>query len=129
MEGDERCLPACTMRRSAGCMLVRRARSERSVLIDVLAGSVRGIVLLPETVLTKICIVSSASEPDELMLEMLDVRCMVAGRERVVVVRESCLVVGGDDAVVAELGPGQITEIAAATTTDSKQVGSRQLRG
>ena len=36
------------------------------------------LLLLPETVLTKICIVSSASELDELMLEMLEVRRMVA---------------------------------------------------
>ena len=36
------------------------------------------VLLLPDTVLTKICIVSSDSEPEELMLEMLDVRCMVA---------------------------------------------------
>jgi hypothetical protein len=34
--------------------------------------------LLPETVLTKICIVSSDSELDELMLLMLDERRMVA---------------------------------------------------
>lgn len=40
----------------------------------------RGInlLLLPDTVLTKICIVSSDSELQELMLLMLDVRRMVA---------------------------------------------------
>jgi len=44
----------------------------------------RGInsLLLPDTVLTKICIVSSDSELEELMLLMLDVRRMVAGLER-----------------------------------------------
>jgi hypothetical protein len=67
------------MRRSEGFeRLVRRARSERRVLMDVLEGIVRGIVLVPETVLTKICIVSSDSELDELMLLMLDERRMVA---------------------------------------------------
>jgi hypothetical protein len=34
--------------------------------------------LLPDTVLTKICIVSSDSELDELMLLMLDERRMLA---------------------------------------------------
>lgn len=68
------------MRRSAGEeRLVRRARRDRRVLIEVLEGIVRGIVSLPETVLTKICIVSSDSEVDELMLEMLDVRRMMIG--------------------------------------------------
>jgi carbon starvation protein CstA len=100
VEGEERCLPACTRRRSDGVLrLVRRASSERSVLIDVFGGSVRGIagvllvcilmrcahmqldaeyvLLVPETFLMKICMVSSFSEPDELMLEMLDERRMV----------------------------------------------------
>jgi hypothetical protein len=36
------------------------------------------LLLLPETVLTKICIVSSDSELEELMLEMLDERRIVA---------------------------------------------------
>jgi hypothetical protein len=36
------------------------------------------VLLLPETVLMKICIVSSVSELELLMLEMLDVRRMVA---------------------------------------------------
>jgi len=52
------------------------------VLIDVFEGIVRGIVLLPDTVLTKICIVSSDSELDELMLLMLDERRIVAVAER-----------------------------------------------
>jgi len=73
------------MRRSEGVeRLVRRARRERRVLIDVFEGIVRGIVLLPETVLTKICIVSSDSELDELMLLMLDERRIVAVAERAV---------------------------------------------
>jgi hypothetical protein len=38
--------------------------------------------LVPETVLTKICIVSSDSELDELMLLMLDERRMAAVAER-----------------------------------------------
>ncbi|KAH9879854.1 hypothetical protein J1614_001878 [Plenodomus biglobosus] len=119
VEGEERCFPAWTMRRSAGEeRLVRRARRDRRVLIEVLEGIVRGIAMetlvslwswpwewmgsfvsschaqfrdseprlwrrdslsLPETVLTKICIVSSDSEVDELMLEMLDVRRMMIG--------------------------------------------------
>ena len=46
LAGEERCLPAWTMRRSAGeARLVRRARRERSVLIEVLAGIVRGIAV------------------------------------------------------------------------------------
>lgn len=56
----------------------------------------KDILLLPDTVLTKICIVSSLSELSELMLEMLDVRrimlsavmwncCCVADRARKVV--------------------------------------------
>lgn len=71
------------MRRSEGVGYeVRRARSERSVDIDVLEGIERGIVLAPETVLTKICIVSSLSELLELMLEMLEERrMMVSGGE------------------------------------------------
>jgi len=36
------------------------------------------VLLVPETFLMKICIVSSFSEPAELMLEMLDERRMVA---------------------------------------------------
>ena len=44
VSGDERCLPAWTMRRSEGAeKLVRRARRERSVLMDVFEGIVRGI--------------------------------------------------------------------------------------
>lgn len=58
---------------------VRRARRERRVDIDVVEGMVRGIVESPDTVLMKICIVSSVSEV-ELRLEMLEVRCMVAWR-------------------------------------------------
>lgn len=78
--GDDRCLPAWTMRRSEGVGYeVRSARRERSVDIEVFEGIERGIVLEPETVLTKICIVSSLSEPEELMLEMLDVRRIMVG--------------------------------------------------
>jgi hypothetical protein len=58
-------------------MFVRRARRERRVLIEVFEGMVRGIVLVPDTVLTKICIVSSGSELAELMLLMLAERAMV----------------------------------------------------
>lgn len=50
--------------------------------IEVFDGMVSGMVLWPETFLMKICMVSSSDE-DELILEMLDVRCMAAG-ERVV---------------------------------------------
>lgn len=60
-------------------MFVRRARRERRVLIEVFEGMLRGIVLLPETVLTKICIVSSGSEPEELMELMLAERAMLEG--------------------------------------------------
>ena len=110
---EDRCLPAYTRRRSVGSgRLVRRASSERSVEMEVLAGIDRGIAgkksvmhtkgdlfverlagsevrnagirdsdLLesPDTFLTKMCIVSSTSEPMELMLEMLsERRIMVA---------------------------------------------------
>lgn len=47
------------------------------MLIEVFEGMVRGIVLVPDTVLTKICVVSSDSELEELMLEMLAERAMV----------------------------------------------------
>lgn len=59
-------------------MLVRKARSERSVLIEVFVGSVRGMVLVPATFFTKICMVSSDSEAAEVMEEMLSERCMMA---------------------------------------------------
>lgn len=75
--GDDRCLPACMRRRSEGRVLVRRARRVRRVEMDVLRGRVRGIVFRPEMSLTKICMVSS-SEVLELMLEMLELRRMVA---------------------------------------------------
>lgn len=61
------------------------------MLIDVFEGIVRGIVLLPDTVLTKICIVSSDSELDELMLLMLDERRIVAVAERQVRVGVVCV--------------------------------------
>lgn len=77
-------------------MLVRRARSERRVLIEVFEGMLRGIVLLPDTVLTKICIVSSASEAVEDMLLMLEERAMVAVLV-VVVVAVVIAEVAGDD--------------------------------
>lgn len=48
MSDEERCLPAWTMRRSEGVeRLVRRARRERRVLIDVFEGIVRGIADAP----------------------------------------------------------------------------------
>jgi len=50
---------------------------EVRVCIVVDAGIVNGIVLWPETSLTKICIVSSSTEDVELMLETLDVRRIV----------------------------------------------------
>jgi hypothetical protein len=90
------------MRRSEGVeRLVRRARRERRVLMDVFEGIVRGIVLLPETVLTKICIVSSDSELDELML---DERRMMAVVERAVggYGAERTCEAGDDDGVVGE---------------------------
>lgn len=44
VEGEVRCLPAWTRRREdGGERLVRRARRERSVLMEVFGGSVRGI--------------------------------------------------------------------------------------
>lgn len=44
VSGEERCLPAWTMRRSEGlCRLVRRARRERRVRIEVFEGMVSGI--------------------------------------------------------------------------------------
>jgi hypothetical protein len=39
----ERCLPACTRRRSVGEVLVRRLRRVTSVDIDVFEGRLRGI--------------------------------------------------------------------------------------
>lgn len=40
---EERCLPACTRRRSRGDVLVRRLRRVTSVDIEVLGGRVSGI--------------------------------------------------------------------------------------
>ncbi len=103
VDDEHRCLPAWTMRTSEGVATeVRSARRDRNVDIEVLGGRVRGIAMwvvsrgvwfrisecrgsgwngnilfVPETVLTKICIVSSLSDMAELMLEMLDVRCMM----------------------------------------------------
>ena len=100
VEADDRCFPAYTRRRSAGSgRLVRSASRLRRVAMEVLAGIERGIAAArqygacetlgprrfrgsepqipsgyllesPDTFLTKMCIVSSASEPMELMLEM-----------------------------------------------------------
>jgi hypothetical protein len=98
--GVERCLPACTRRRSVAGRLWRRARREARVAIEVEEGIVRGmaggvlacvscmnsrrldhkradVLLVPETLLTKICMVSS-SEDMELMLLMLLERRIVA---------------------------------------------------
>lgn len=77
--GEERCLPAWTRRRSEAGRLWRRARRVDRVDIEVDGGRVRGIVDVPETSLTKICIVSS-SEACELMLEMLLERRMMVCR-------------------------------------------------
>jgi len=80
--GDERCLPACTRRRSDddvdddGGRPVRTARRVVSVEIVVVEGTVRGIVLCPETPLTNIWMESSSAELTELRLEELDVRRM-----------------------------------------------------
>lgn len=79
-EAEERCLPACTRRRSEGEeRLVRRARRERRVEMEVEGGMVRGIVDVPDTFLTKICIVSSVSDAAELRLELLDEWRMMCG--------------------------------------------------
>lgn len=66
------------------------------MLIEVFEGMLRGIVLLPDTVLTKICIVSSASEAVEDMLLMLEERAMVAVVV-IVVVAVVIAEVAGDD--------------------------------
>lgn len=55
---------------------------------------VNGSLLFPDTVLTKICIVSSESEAAEDMLEMLEERAMVAVVAVVVVVVVEVVVVG-----------------------------------
>lgn len=45
-DGEERCLPACTRRRSVeGMEGVRRERRERRVEIEVLGGRERGIAV------------------------------------------------------------------------------------
>jgi hypothetical protein len=45
--GEERCLPACTSRRSEGvARFVRRARRVRSVEMDVFEGMLRGIAVM-----------------------------------------------------------------------------------
>lgn len=78
------------------------------MVIEVLDGIVSGIVLLPETVLTKICIVSSDSEQDEVMLEMLEVRRIVeTGRAGVAVLRWRVAGGGGDGAGKAWSGRGR----------------------
>ena len=76
-EVDERCLPACTRRSEEGGDGVRRERRVVRVEMVVEGGMVRGIVESPETVLMKICMVSSFSELDEAVLEMLSERCMM----------------------------------------------------
>ena len=70
----------------------------RTVQLVPRLGTMRGInlLLLPDTVLTKICIVSSDSELEELMLLMLDVRRMVAGLKSGG--RGDGVVASGDDA-------------------------------
>ena len=66
---------------------VRRERRERSVEIEVLGGRERGIVDEPDTVLMKICIVSSCSDALEVRLEVLFERCIVAVMSQRVFVR------------------------------------------
>lgn len=68
------------------------------MLIEVLEGRVRGIVLLPETVLTKSCTVSSGSGLEEMRLEMLAERCIVAVGEGAA---------GGGDDRAGETGQGR----------------------
>jgi len=75
-----RCLPAKTRRRDVSGRLVRRARRERSVEIEVVAGTESGI-MLPAIFLTKIWMVSSESEDveeREVMLLDLEEGRMVA---------------------------------------------------
>lgn len=45
VEAESRCLPAKTKRRSVGEWLVRRARRDRSVDMEVVAGIVRGVTM------------------------------------------------------------------------------------
>lgn len=71
------------------------------------------VLLSPETVLTKICMLSSDSEADELMLEMLDVRRMVAGGVEVLR-RWAVLCCRSTMAVVAMTLQVLITEIKRA---------------
>lgn len=117
--------------------LVRRARSERSVSMEVLGGSDRGIAVAhvsmggselgtgeprrtgdllesPETVLTKMCMDSSASLPWLLTLEMEAERRIVAavlrcGVESVTTVMAMALAMtmtlGGGEAEIAEIAP------------------------
>jgi len=70
VEEESRCLPAKTRRRSEVGRLVRRARRDRSVDIEVVDGIVSGI-MFPAMFLTKIWTVSSVSdvvEEREVML-------------------------------------------------------------
>lgn len=60
--GVERWMPECVRRRVAVGMLVRRVRSVERVEMVVDAGSVREIVFLPETSLTKRVVISSWGE-------------------------------------------------------------------
>jgi len=65
---DERCLPACTRRRSLSGKEVRTERRVVRFWIVRDEGTVMAIVL-PETFLTKICIVSARSGDAERELE------------------------------------------------------------
>jgi hypothetical protein len=60
----------------AGCFCTMMHLTMQAV--PRLGTKAEGVLLLPETVLMKICIVSSVSELELLILEMLDVRRMVA---------------------------------------------------
>jgi len=65
--GEVKCVPACTRRRSEAGRLWRRARRAERVERDVEDGIVRGTVVVPETSLMKICMVSSSNESTLLM--------------------------------------------------------------
>jgi len=70
VEAESRCLPAKTRRRSEVGRLVRRARRDLRVDMEVVDGIVRGM-MFPAMFLTKIWTVSSASEVVEESEEML----------------------------------------------------------
>jgi hypothetical protein len=77
--GWQRCLPACTRRRSVEGMLVRSERRVERVEIVVFDGRVSGIVL-PCTFLTNIWTVSSLGSEavEEAIEDTLELRRMMA---------------------------------------------------